>query len=155
LDNQVIEFFAGLPEHYRYHKNLYRFTLTSMFGDLMTRIPIAGRNSLEDWGSSIRTEEHRQYILNHLVKSESPIHEIWAPDDIASAVERFYSAVPVASLRTRTFERAKNLLRQNALPVYRVLKNNLPAAAVVRVLPPEFLLGRLLILKLWCDRWAR
>ncbi len=154
LDREVLEFFAELPEHYRYDKVLYQATLRTMFPDLMLGVPMAARNSLENWQRILLTEEYRLYFRRQLVQSESAIHEIWDPSRIDSLIERLYSGHRTASLRTSAYESIKSTLRSRVNPLYRVLKKNLPAKTVMRELPAYQVLARLVTLKLWCDRWA-
>ena len=155
FDRDVFEFYGRIPVKYRYDKSLYRSTLQFMFPDLMSKIPIAGRNSLERWSESLRRDtSFLAYARQHLVQDRSPIHAIWRPDAIGGWIDAYERGSSSAPARVRMIGAIKPLVRSYLKPVYQMLKRRAPASLSVRSMPPQEVIGRLLILKLWCDKWA-
>jgi asparagine synthetase B (glutamine-hydrolysing) len=150
LDRNVLSFFAGLPLHYRYEKSLYRETLRGMFPKVMQEIPIATRNSLENWGPVLRSPAFLNFARAHLVESRSVLHDFFDSAAISALLDRFESGAQVRSRSVSLIEIPRDLLRRYANPVYRLLKRN-SAGLARRSQPAEWTIGRLLILKLWCD----
>jgi hypothetical protein len=155
FDRDVLAFYGRLPVSHRYDKALYRSTLHCMFPDLMRKIPIATRHSLEDWAARLRGDSwFLQFARKNLVEDRSPIHEFWRPDALAATIEAFARGNSRESLRVRAVEAAKPFVRQYLKPLYRSLKRSVLSPVAVRAMPAEALIGRCLVLKLWCDRWA-
>ena len=155
LDRRILDFFAKLPVHYRYDKALYRSTLARMFPAVMQSIPMARRHSLENWGEVLRgNRAFEAYARRNLVETPSAIHDIWNPAALDRTLTSFFRGEPAGSTATRTLETMKRLLRENAGPLYRIAKRTAGQQFGARILPTELVLGRLLILKRWCDRWA-
>jgi asparagine synthetase B (glutamine-hydrolysing) len=155
LDRDVLRVYENIPVKYRIDKMLYRETLAFMFPDVMSRIPIAQRSSLENWAAVVRTDaKFEAFARKHLVESDSPIHAIWSPAAIGRWIDQFYSGKSSEPVRTRLIDAAKGIVRKNLRPVYSMLKKAAPRQLAVRPFAPEDAIGRLLILKLWCDKWA-
>jgi asparagine synthetase B (glutamine-hydrolysing) len=155
LDRDVLRVFESVPVKYRLDKTLYRETLAFMFPDVMSRIPIAMRNSLENWAGVIRADRgFERSAREHLMRAESPIHAIWSPAAIGAWIDHFYAGQSSEPAYTRLIDTAKSIARKNLKPLYRMLKKAAPKQLSVRPFPPEDVIGRLLILKLWCDRWG-
>jgi asparagine synthetase B (glutamine-hydrolysing) len=155
LDRDVLNFFSELPVPYRYDKVLYRRTLGRMFPAVMESIPMARRHSLENWGEVLRqNREFQLYARKHLVESASVIHEIWNPAALDRLLTSFSRGEPAGSRKARALESMKRLLREKSGPLYRMMKKRAGRQFTTRILPPESVIGRLLILKRWCDRWA-
>jgi len=151
----VLNFFSELPVHYRYDKALYRRTLGRMFPAVMGQIPMARRHSLEDWGVVLRQNPAFQlYARKHLVEDTNAIHEIWSPAALDQLLTSFFRGDPPGSRKARALESVKRLLREKSGPLYRMVKKRAGGQFTTRILPPESVIGRLLILKRWCDRWA-
>jgi asparagine synthetase B (glutamine-hydrolysing) len=155
LDRDVLNSFSPLPVHYRYDKILYRRTLGKMFPDLMNSVPMARRHSLEDWGAVFRaSREFQAYASHHLIESRNAIHEIYDPAVIAVLINSFFQGTTSTSWKVRALECTKGFLREKATPVYRFLRRNTGRWLTVRAMDSETVIARLLILKLWCDKWA-
>lgn len=155
LDREVLNFFSELPVQYRYDKVLYRRTLRRMFPGVMGSIPMARRHSLENWGEVLRgSRDFQLYARKHLVESRSAIHEIWRPAALDLLLTSFFRGEPAGSRKARVLESVKGILREKSAPLYRMLKKRVGHHFTIRMLPPESVIGRFLILKRWCDRWA-
>jgi len=155
FDRDVFRFYGRIPVKYRYDKSLYRATLEFMFPDLMRQIPIATRNSLEPWETLLRRDgKFLKYARRHLVEERSPIHDIWHSEAIAGWIDSYERGGTADPFRVRAIGAVKPLVRTYLKPLYRMLKRSAPASIAVRSMPPQEVIGRLLILKLWCDKWA-
>jgi hypothetical protein len=155
LARDILRFCEKLPEHYRYDKALFRKTLAFMFPELMQKVPIACHHSLEDWGTVLRADRaFGRFARKHLVECSSPLHELWNPTALGLLIDRFYAGKSIEPARICTLSRIKSFVRTQIPPLYRALKKTSPRALAVASFAPEQVIGRLLTLKLWCDRYA-
>src|ERR1051326_5217183 len=155
FDRDVFRFYAGIPVAYRYDKSLYRATLRFMFPKLMNEIPIAARNSLEPWHDLLRRDTRfLKYARQHLVEEQNPIHDIWRREAIGEWIGGYERGRSADTFSVRAIGAIKPLVRNYLQPVYRMLKRRAPPSFSVRSVPAQEAIGRLLILKLWCDRWG-
>ncbi|HWQ60764.1 MAG TPA: hypothetical protein VN521_00530, partial [Negativicutes bacterium] len=88
------------------------------------------------------------------VQDRSPIHAIWRPDAIGGWIDAYERGSSSAPARVRMIGAIKPFVRRHLKSVYQMLKRRAPASLSVRSMPPQEVIGRLLILKLWCDKWA-
>lgn len=155
LDGSVFDFFAGVPLQYRIDKVLYRHTLTRMFPGLMRDVPMAERNSLEDWGAVLRSDSRfRALVDSRLFAGDSPLFAIFDRAALRRAVEAYFAAPPQPSWTARAIETGKRFLRANAGSIYRALKKTAAPKLSIREFPAHLLVGRCLSMRIWLDRNA-
>lgn len=84
LDNEVLDFFSSLPDHYRYRKSLYKETIHDMFPDLF-EIPISKNLWMRpSWLDEIKSDLN--VITDKIRHTESPIDKFFPPEFIISLV---------------------------------------------------------------------
>ena len=154
LDKCVLAVLASAPVAYRVKKALYRYTISKMFPDL-GKFPIARRSSLEDWPALIRQRKDLQeFFCDHLLGSESAFFDVFDRSQFRRAVEVILAGGTTRSVNTQMLHGAKEAIRRLLPGLYKAIKgkalNHLPAGTV----PADQLLFRLLVMKLWFDRYA-
>jgi asparagine synthetase B (glutamine-hydrolysing) len=155
MDRDLLEFLNTLPAHYRTDRYLYRKATTHMFPGLF-EIPIATRNSLENWPEIVQKDRSiQQFLKAHLIDRPNSFHNILNP----SAVRILYEqAIQPGGLRSsfeqRTVQATKNFLRTQTPQLYRRLKPSLMVKVKSKEIPGEELLFRMLILKIWFDQFV-
>ncbi len=155
LDKEVLAFMQTVPVRYRFNKYLYKKTVRTMFPDLF-RIPIASRNSLEDWPAVIRsTPEMQHFLRRHLVEERNPYHDLLHLPEVERLLAAAFTGTARPGRKQQVLRFGKDILRRTTPGLYRRLKpaliGRIPAAGV----PAHELLFRMLISKLWFDRCAR
>jgi asparagine synthase (glutamine-hydrolysing) len=155
LDRELLEFLQTVPTRYRLNRYLYKKTGAKMFPELMA-IPIARRNSLENWPEMIRkSAELQQFLKLHLIESRNHFHEILNPD----AVRTLYNQTiklggSRASLKQQVLRAGKNFLRTRTPELYRRIKPSLMGKMETTQIQGEVLLLRMLLLNVWFDQFV-
>lgn len=153
LDRTVVEFLRTLPAPCRIDKVLYRRTLAAAFPQLMS-IPIAQRNSLEDFGALMkRSAAFQKFIRFHLLEGNNRLHEMVDRQHLEGMLAAAFQGRRADSLTVRLYGNAKRLLKQASPGLYRKVRAQAhQSGKVMATLPTEWLVLRLLLLKLCCDR---
>jgi asparagine synthase (glutamine-hydrolysing) len=153
LDKELLDFYRRVPVSYRVDKILYRQTLKSMFPQLM-EIPISKRHSLEDWPSRIREGERLQkFISHHLLERRGWLDEYIDKARVETVFQAVLRGAQLPSRRVRWAARTKNVLRAAAPGFYKLIKARSKPMRVAEISGDQILF-RLLVLKLWGDRFA-
>ena len=155
LDRDVLAFYATVPVTYRESKRLYCSTLTKMFPKLMSEIPIATKNGEEEWEKQEANErEFLRFARENLTQGTTPLHDIFSATAISDLIDSCAAGRSVETLRVRLMTSIKPFARNYLSPMYRSLKRRAPPSVVAVSTPVREIIGRLVILKLWCDHWA-
>ena len=158
LDYDILDFVSTLPVRYRLDKNLYRKTVVEMFPGLFREF--AQRRNDVDWAASLRGfPELERFVRRELTEEQSILSEFIDVDHLKSELDAFFYVPTVSSglpgLRARATTGAFRLLERSP-SVYNFAHKS---AYYIRkwrakpreILPPEQLIIRLLILKVWGD----
>jgi len=154
LDKSVLAVFATAPVKYRINKALYRHTVSKMFPAL-AKFPMARRSSIEDWPALIRQRKDLQeFFRDHLLASESMLFDIFDRAQLKRAVEVILAGGATKSANARMLHGAKEAVRQLLPGVYSSLKGKALNYLSAGTVSPDELLFRLLVMKLWFDRYS-
>jgi asparagine synthetase B (glutamine-hydrolysing) len=155
LDREVLEFMQTVPVRYRDNKFLYKKTVQVMFPELMS-IPIATRNSLENWPEVVQKDRSiQQFLKTHLIDRPNSFHNILNPNAVRILYEQAIQPGGLrSSFKQRTVQATKNFLRTRTPQLYRRLKPSLMVKVKSKEIPGEELLFRMLILKIWFDQFV-
>jgi asparagine synthase (glutamine-hydrolysing) len=155
LDKELLEFLQTVPIRYRFNRYLYMKAGRALFPELMA-IPVATRTSLESWPQKIQNSPDLQrFIKANLLENRNGFHEIVDPDAVKALFDRIVQPGGVRpSLRHRTLDTGKNLLRTHAPKLYRRLKPSLMGKVEPTQIRGEVLLLRMLSLKVWFDQFV-
>jgi asparagine synthetase B (glutamine-hydrolysing) len=153
LDKEVLAFMQAVPVRYRFDKHLYKKTVRTMFPELFT-IPIARRHSLENWAEVIRTNAAVQEFLRlHLLEERNAYHDLIDREEVARLLAAACAGATQPSLQSRAIRFGKETMRKRAPRLYARLKPALIGKAPAAEVPASDLLFRMLISKLWFDRF--
>jgi len=155
LDQELLEFLQTLPVRYRFNRYLYVKTGAAMFPELMA-IPVATRNSLENWPQRFQTDQAlQQLVKKHLFETSNGFHEIVNPDAVKALYDQTTRPGGVRpSFKQRALNAGKNLLRNQAPQLYRRLKPALMGKIAPTEIRNEILLLRMVSLKVWFDQFV-
>jgi asparagine synthetase B (glutamine-hydrolysing) len=152
LDKKVVEFLQTIPAPCRVEKMLYRRTLETLFPDLM-KIPIATRNSVEDWAVVMKEYVPLQKLIRfHLLEQRNRFHDMMDMDAVAAVVTATFQGQRTESAKVRIYARAKGLLRVVSPKIYDMVRSKAQGRLIVASIPVDYILLRFLLIKLWCDR---
>jgi len=155
LDRELLEFLQTVPVRYRINRYLYKKAGSAMFPELMS-IPIASRNSLENWPQRFQKDaDLQQFLVRHLFETHNSLHEILNPDAVRALYEQTIRPGGAhTSLKQRTVRAGKTFLRTHAPELYRQLKPSLMGKMEPTEIAGEMLLMRLVCLKVWFDQFV-
>ena len=155
LDRELLEFMQTVPIRYRFNKYLYKQTASMVFPELMA-IPIATRNSLENWPERFQKSlDLQQFLKMHLIESRNSFHEILNIDAVTALYDQtIRSGGTRPSFKQRTLKAGKSFLRTQAPQLYRRLKPALMGRMAPTEIPGEVLLLRMVLLKVWFDQFV-
>ena len=115
-------------------------------------IPIASRNSLENWPQRFQNDaDLQQFLRKHLFETQNSLHEILNPDAVRALYEQTIrpgGAHP--SLKQRTMRAGKAFLRTHAPELYRQLKPSL-----MGIMEPTEIAGEMLLMASYVSRFVR
>lgn len=152
LDKGIVQFLQTLPAPCRVEKVLYRRTMETLYPDLM-RIPIATRNSLEDWTVVMKKFAPLQRLIRyHLLEQRNRFHDLVDMDAVTGLVNATFQGQRTESLKVRVYNRAKDMLRVVSPKLYHRVRSKAQGRMVVSSMPPADIILRMLLLKLWCNR---
>ncbi len=154
MDRDVLEFLNTLPARYRTDRYLYRKATKHMFPGLF-EIPIATRNSLENWPQMLRESPDLQgFIRSNLIGSRNTLHQILDSRKVEDLFERSIRPRPVSASPTRQLVwSGKEYLRRHMPGLYRKLKPGLMMKIKMREMAGSEILMRLVCLKTWYDQF--
>jgi len=154
MDRDVLEFLNSLPARYRTDRYLYRKATTHMFPGLF-EIPVATRNSLENWPQILRESTDLQSFMRmSLIESRSTLHQLLDPVEAENLLERsIHSRVAAVSPKLRLLRGGKDYLRRHMPGLYRRLKPQLMTKIKTREMAGSETLIRLVNLKTWYDQF--
>ena len=155
LDQELLEFLQTVPERYRLNRYLYMKAGRALFPALM-EIPVATRTSLESWPEKIqKSPDLQRFIRTNLLENRNGFHEIVDSNAVKALFERIIQPGGVRpSLKHRTLETGKSLLRTHAPQLYKRLKPSLMGKIEPTQIRGEVLLLRMLSLKVWFDQFV-
>lgn len=155
MDRDLLEFLNTLPAHYRTDRYLYRKATKHMFPGLF-EIPVATRNSLEDWPEILQKDRPiQQFLKTHLIDHRNGFHQILSPDAIRALYEQaIQPGGSRLSFKQRAIQATKGFLRTQTPQLYRRLKPSLMVKIKSKEIPGQELLFRMLVLKVWFDQFA-
>jgi hypothetical protein len=155
LDKELLEFLQTLPVRYRFNRYLYKKAGSALFPELMT-IPIAVRNSLENWRERFqKSPDLQQFLKMHLIESRNSFHEILNLDAVGALYDQTIRPGGTRpSFKQRTLNTGKNFLRTQAPQLYRRLKPALMGRIEPTEIPGEVLMLRMVLLKVWFDQFV-
>jgi hypothetical protein len=144
-----------VPIRYRFNKYLYKKTAARVFPELMA-IPIATRNSLENWPEKFqKSPDLQQFLKMHLIESRNSFHEILNLNAVRALYDRTIRPGGARlSFKQRTLKAGKSFLRTQAPQLYRRLKPVLMRRIAPTEIPGEVLLLRMVLLKVWFDQFV-
>lgn len=154
LDYDILDFVSSLPIRYRLDKNLYRKTVVEMFPELFEEV--AQRRNDIDWATSFRNSpELRRFVYKELLEGQSILYEFLDIDGLKGELDAFFATPAEPSIKARVRTGALKLLEKSPTAYnfahkcsYYVRKWR---EKIRDSLPPEQLIMRLLILKVWGD----
>jgi asparagine synthetase B (glutamine-hydrolysing) len=155
MDRDVLEFLNTLPARYRTDRYLYRRATKHMFPDLF-EIPVATRNSLENWPRKLREDSDLQhFVRTNLIDSRNSLHELLDPAALGRVFGRAISSEPASTPHKRRLIRVgKEYLRRQMPGLYRRLKPGLMTRIKTREIAASEILLRLVSLKVWYDQFV-
>jgi asparagine synthetase B (glutamine-hydrolysing) len=155
LDKELLEFLQTVPVRYRINRYLYKKAGSALFPDLMA-IPIATRSSLENWTEKFQNSPVlQQFLKTHLFEQRNSFHEMLNPDAVRALYDQaIRPGGSHPSVKQRTLQAGKNLLRTQAPQLYRRLKPSLMGRMESTEIAGEVLLMRMLLLKIWFDQFV-
>lgn len=155
LDYELLDFVSALPVRYRLGKSLWRKTVVETFPELSEEV--AQRHNMIDWAASFRgSPELRRFVYKELLEDQTPFSEFINVDNLKSELDIFFSAPSDSQeFNTRLRTRALEVLKTSPTAYRLVHKcSYYPRKWLGRfrnILPLEWLIIRLLILKKWGD----
>jgi hypothetical protein len=155
FDYDLFDLVRTLPVKYRLAKSLWRKTVADTFPELSEEI--AKVYNMIDWAASFKgSPALKSFVYRELVQDCGILQEFIDTKRLKAELDAFFSTDPGAQgLATRVKAGALKTLEKSTA-VYRVVHGGTYYARkatgrVVDMLPPEWLILRLLILKAWCD----
>jgi len=155
LDRELLEFLQTVPVRYRINRYLYKKAGSALFPELMA-IPVATRNSLENWPEKFqKSPDLQQFLKTHLFEKRNSLHEILNPDAVRALYdETIQPGGTHPSLKERTLRAGRNFLRSQAPQLYRRLKPSLMGKVEPTPIRGEVFLLRIVALKIWFDQFV-
>jgi asparagine synthetase B (glutamine-hydrolysing) len=154
LDYDILDLVGTLPAKHRVDKRLYRKTVLSRFPEIFREV--AKRRNDIDWAASFRSSpELERFVYRELVEEQNIFSEFIDIDGLKSELDAFF-AIPVdPSIETRAKTSALELLETWPAAHHFAHKCSYYVrkwrGQVRDLLPPEELIMRLLVLKVWGD----
>jgi asparagine synthetase B (glutamine-hydrolysing) len=160
LDYRLLDFVSTLPVKYRLDKDLYKKTIVQMFPDLFKEMA-QSRNDI-DWATSFKESPLlKQFIYQELFDQHSVLTEFINQESLKCQLDAFFAGpsssakVTGSGVKARMRTAAVNLQHQSP-GTYNLLHSasyyyHKWRGTLRDVLPPEQLIIRLLILKVWTD----
>jgi asparagine synthetase B (glutamine-hydrolysing) len=158
LDYDILDFVSTLPISYRFGKSLWKKTVVDMFPELFEEV--AQKHNMIDWAASFRgSPELERFVYKELIEEQNVFSEFINTDSLKCELGTFFST-PVDSTRPQKF---KTGVKTRALKMLETWPTAYGFAhkyfyyvrkwrgKVRDILPPEQLIIRLLILKVWGD----
>ncbi|MDY6876432.1 MAG: asparagine synthase-related protein [Chloroflexota bacterium] len=157
LDYDILDFVSTLPVKYRLDKNLYRKTVEEMFPELFEEVAQI-RNDI-DWATSFRgSPDLQRFVYQNLLEKQSILGEFIDLDNLKNELDAFFAPSvvgPATKIRAGVKTSALKLLEISPAAYNFAHKCSYYAQKwrgnVRDYLPPENLIIRLLILKVWGD----
>lgn len=154
LDHDILDFISALPVKYRLDKNLYRRTVRKIFPELFKRV--AKRHNMIDWAASFKSSPQlERFVYRELIEEQNVFNEFLDLDSLKNELDAFF-ATPVRPLiKAKVKTSALELLKKSPVVYNTAHKFSYDVRKrtnkVRDILPPEQLIIRLLILKVWGD----
>jgi asparagine synthase (glutamine-hydrolysing) len=154
LDCDILDFVSTLPVRYRLGKSSYRKTVVKMFPELYEEI--AQRSNMIDWASSFKgSPEIEHFVYKELIEEHNLFNEFINIDSLQNELDTFFATPVGPSIKTRVRKGALELLKISPTAYHFVHKCSYYVrkrrGKIRNILPPERLIIRLLILKVWGD----
>jgi hypothetical protein len=94
----------------------------------------------------------QKFIRFHLIEQRNRFHEMMDMDAVDGLVTATFHGQRAESGKVRIYGRAKGFLRSASPKLYQRIRSKAEGRFVVASIPGDFVLLRLLLMKLWCDR---
>jgi asparagine synthetase B (glutamine-hydrolysing) len=150
LDKGLLDFIQRLPTRLRSDRYLYEKTLRVMFPELES-IPVARRDSLEDWRFILRRDrELQRFIWRHLVEDRNEFHDFLNREALAGFLSKTWAGGD-RSPGMAAMGGAKRAMSTVSPALYGRLKTIIAPRVRMREITSDKLIFRLLVAKLWFD----
>jgi asparagine synthetase B (glutamine-hydrolysing) len=153
LDRDVLDFMQGVPIHYRFKKYLYHKTLHTMFPEIMA-VPIAKKHSLEDWPRVLQQNAAMQhFIRQNLLENRNAFHELLNMPGLSALIAKTIQGQVKPPLKVRMLNQVKSAVQKISPNLYRRIKGKISGHLRVRHIPPQNIVFRMLVSKVWFDQF--
>jgi len=154
LDHDILDLVSTLPIKYRLDKGLYKGTVRKMFPGLFEEV--AKSHNMIDWAASFRSSPQLQrFVYRELIEQRNIFSELMSLDHLKGELDAFFAAPADPSIKTRVKHGVLKLLTVSPAAYnyahkcsYYIRKWR---GRVRDPLPPEQLIVRLLVMKIWGD----